>query len=75
MVTNSKILIMIEGGIRISSFVDKKSSNQILDQFYNCCSGDLKDDCLEFTSYDDQNNKQQILIKTSKILYIQVTNE
>lgn len=69
------MLILLDGGAKISCFVDKKTSNNILDQFYRCCSGDLKDDCLEFVSYDEQNKKQQMLIKTSKIIYIQVINE
>lgn len=72
---NSKILIMLEGGIRISCYIDKKTSNEILDQFYKCCSGDLEDDCLEFNSKNESNQKEKILIKTSKILYIQVVNE
>ena len=73
----NKVSITLKNQKDIVVYLDKQTSVNLVDQFYDLCSGQLDDNCFEIVSPTDNGN-EYILIKADEILYVQskqVANE
>jgi hypothetical protein len=69
----NKICIALKDSRSITVFLDKDSTQQLFDQFYEICSGNLQDNVVEVTTND--NCFESTLIRADEILYIQSREE
>lgn len=65
-----KVTITLKNEKEITVFLDKKAAENLVDQFYDLCSGQLDDNCFEIVSPCISGN-EYILIKADEILYVQ----
>jgi len=65
-----KVTITLKNQKDILVYLDKRSSVNLVDQFYDLCSGQLDDNCFEVVIRNDHGN-EYILIKADEILYVQ----
>jgi len=66
----NKVSITLKNQKDIVVYLDKRSSVNLVDQFYDLCSGQLDDNCFEIVVPADNGN-EYILIKADEILYVQ----
>jgi hypothetical protein len=65
-----KVTITLKNEKEIMVYLDKKYAENLVDQFYDLCSGQLDDNCFEIVSPSESGN-EYILIKADEILYVQ----
>ena len=65
-----KVTITLKNQKDILVYLDKQSAVNLVDQFYDLCSGQLDDNCFEVVIRNDNGN-EYILIKAAEILYVQ----
>ena len=65
-----KVTITLKNFKEILVYLDKQSAVNLVDQFYDLCSGQLDDNCFEVFIRNDSGN-EYILIKADEILYVQ----
>jgi len=65
-----KVTITLKNQKDILVYLDKQSAVNLVDQFYDLCSGQLDDNCFEIVIPNDHGN-EYILIKADEILYVQ----
>ena len=65
-----KVTITLKNQKDILVYLDKQSAVNLVDQFYDLCSGQLDDNCFEVVVPNHQGN-EYILIKADEILYVQ----
>lgn len=66
-----KVTVSLVNGTTVSSVMDKKMSDEILDQFYKISTGELTG-CLEFHTRDENGYIQNALISFDKITMVVV---
>ena len=64
-----KVTVAIRNAAPISVFLDDTAKDELIDQFYEICSGHLDDNFLEIRT--DENCQERVLLKASEVLYIQ----
>jgi len=72
---NSRVSITLIRGQKLSFLTTEESSKQLLEQFYDICSGELSDNCFEVETFDELNKKETLLIRASEISFIQVRKD
>ena len=65
-----KVTITLKNQKDILVYLDKQSAVNLVDQFYDLCSGQLDDNCFEVVMPTDHGS-EYILIKADEILYVQ----
>ena len=65
-----KVTITLKNFKEILVYLDKQGAVNLVDQFYDLCSGDLDDNCFEVVILSISGN-EYILIKADEILYVQ----
>jgi len=65
-----KVTITLKNQKDIMVYLDKQGAVNLVDQFYDLCSGQLDDNCFEVVIPSDNGN-EYILIKADEILYVQ----
>ena len=65
-----KVTITLKNQKDIMVYLDKQGAVNLVDQFYDLCSGQLDDNCFEVVMPSDSGN-EYILIKADEILYVQ----
>jgi len=65
-----KVTITLKNFKEILVYLDKQGAVNLVDQFYDLCSGDLDDNCFEVVIPSISGN-EYILIKADEILYVQ----
>jgi len=65
-----KVIITLKNFKEILVYLDKQGAVNLVDQFYDLCSGDLDDNCFEVV-IPSANGNEYILIKADEILYVQ----
>ena len=65
-----KVTITLKNLKEILVYLDKQSAVNLVDQFYDLCSGQLDDNCFEVVMPTDHGS-EYILIKADEILYVQ----
>jgi hypothetical protein len=66
----TKVTITLKDHRNIVVYLDKQSSVNLIDQFYDLCSGELEDNCFEVIVNSD-HGKEFVVIKADEILYVQ----
>ena len=66
----TKGTITLKDHRNIVVYLDKQSSVNLIDQFYDLCSGELEDNCFEVIVNSD-HGKEFVVIKADEILYVQ----
>lgn len=62
--------IVMLGNRVITIYLPKNKADDVMGQFYEVCSGDLKDNVLEFM-VDDGEGPVTTLVQSNRILYLQ----
>jgi hypothetical protein len=65
-----KVTITLKNFKEILVYLDKQAAVNLVDQFYDLCSGHLDDNCFEVVVANEKGN-EYILIKADEILYVQ----
>ena len=65
-----KVTITLKNQKDIMVYLDKQGAVNLVDQFYDLCSGQLDDNCFEVVIPSDNGN-EYILIKADEIFYVQ----
>lgn len=64
-----KVTVCLVNDKTVSSVMDKRSADEILDQFYKLSTGEMSG-CLEFHTKDENGNTQNALINYDKVTMV-----
>lgn len=56
----------------ISVHLSKREADDLIDQFYDLCSGNVRDNCFEITLKNDNGCVEHTLIVASEIVSVQM---
>lgn len=67
-------VILINKGI-ITTTIEDKDGDEIMNQYYQLCSEQLDDNCFEISVKNQEGKLDNLLIPIKNILYVSCTND